>query len=313
MNSAAQARQSRAEVLKLARILHRDPESLSYLEDVPLADLQALRDQATDVLWSADGAAIGRLAAAGKLLPAGLNATLSERAFGPLLSARLAGQLEPDRAIDVAAKLPTGFLTDVAIELDPRRASEVIAGIPPQRIADITSELIRRGEYVTMGRFVGHISDAALRAALGAMDNGALLRVGFVMEDKDGLERLVAMLPARRMDGIIAAAAEQDLWLEALDLLSHLSEDRSRRIVHDALELEDAALESIVATVIEHELWAEVLLIAERDAVLQAKLADRLPALSAAQRKALARRAVQEGVIERLGPLGQALAAQPGR
>ena len=82
----------------------------------------------TETLYDADGGSLGRLAAASRLLPAGLTATIGQRAFGPLLSARLAGLLDPDRAVDVAAKLPPPFLADVAIELDPRRASELIAG-----------------------------------------------------------------------------------------------------------------------------------------------------------------------------------------
>ena len=59
---------------------------------------------------------------------------------------------------------------------------------------------------------------------------------------------------------------------------------------------------------IEHELWDEVLIIAEGDAALQAKLAERLPALPRAQRRTLAQRAAQDGVLDRLGPFGDALA-----
>jgi len=136
MSQAIDQLQARAEILKLARMLEREPSSLSYLEDLPVADLRILRDQITELLWSADGAAMGRLAVAAKLLPAGLSATMSERA-GPVLSAQLAGRLEPSRAIDVAAKLPIDFLADVAIELDPRRTSEVIAGF--RRVASVRS------------------------------------------------------------------------------------------------------------------------------------------------------------------------------
>jgi len=104
-------------------------------------------------------------------------------------------------------------------------------------------------------------------------------------------------------------AAEQDgLWLEALDLLSQVSEERRRELVATTLELDQAALEAIVATVVEHELWPEALVIAEHDTTLQDTLAERLPALPARQRQAIARRAKQLGVISRLGSLGVALA-----
>jgi hypothetical protein len=272
LSRASDTVQARAEILKLARMLEREPSSLAYLETVPLADLRTLRAQITQALWSPDGSGIGKLAAAAKLLPAGLSATISERALGPVISAQLAARLEPSRAVDVAAKLPTPFLADVAIELDPRRTSAVIAGIAPQRIGEITAELVARGEYVTMGQFVGHLDDDALRAALAAMDSADVLRVGFVLEDKDGLDRLLALMAPGRIAGIIGAAAEADLWLEALDLLGHLGPARRRQMIASARSLDDSVLQRIVAIVVEHELWPEARLIAEQDPRLEAKL-----------------------------------------
>lgn len=272
MSRATDALQARAEILKLARMLEREPDSLSYLEATPLAELRVLRGQVTDVLWSADSAALGRLAAAAGVLPAGLSATISERALGPLISAQLAGRLEPSRAIDVAAKLSTSFLADVAIALDPRRTSAVVTGIPARRIGEITAELIARGEWVTMGQFVGHLEDDALRAAVQEMDNADLLRIGFVLEDKGQLDHVLALLPKARIDGIIAAAAAEDLWLQALDLLAHLSAARRRSIVAGAKALDEATRAAMVAAVVEHGLWDEVRPIAEADPLLRAAL-----------------------------------------
>ncbi|HEY3725865.1 MAG TPA: hypothetical protein VGL51_01750 [Solirubrobacteraceae bacterium] len=309
MSRATGAPQTRAEVRKLARILDRDPDRLAYLEQLPLADLIELRERVTDVLWSSDGSALNRLAAASKLLPTAVSAAISERAFGPLLSARLAAKLEPSRAVDVAAKLSAPFLADVAIELDPRRASQVIAQMPPRQIGEVTRELIAREEYVTMGRFVGHLSDDAVAAALSETDDRALLRVAFVLEEKERLEKLIGLLPEQRLASIVRAAADDELWLEALDLLEHLSDGRRSAIVTAALDLDPATQESIVAAVLEHDLWNEVLVIAEHDPGLQSKLARRVSSLSAAQRREVAQRIREQGSIERLGPLGAALEA----
>ena len=131
MSRAAELLQSHAEVMKLARLLDREPDQLAYLERLSPADLRALRDSVTETLYDAHGGALGRLAAASRLLPSGLTATIGQRAFGPLLSARLAGLLDTDKAVDVATKLPPPFLADVAVELDPRRASDLIASIAP--------------------------------------------------------------------------------------------------------------------------------------------------------------------------------------
>jgi hypothetical protein len=250
--------QSRPEILKLARLLHRDPDSLSYLEALPVDDVRRLREQVTDVLFSANHKTFARLAAASKLLPAALNATIAQRAFGPVLAARITGQLEPSRAVDVAERLPPSFLADVATDLDPRRASDVIARIPPQQVAAITRELVRRDEYVTMGRFIGHLSDAAAAAALEATDDRALLRTGYVLEQKSRLEQVAELLGPERLEGVIDTARANDLWPEALDLLAHLNTDRQRRLIEQAVR-RDAVLESLVQAAERHGMWDEVL------------------------------------------------------
>ena len=307
MSQEFTAGEAHAEVLKLARILQREPDQLGYLEPLSPDDLRQLRERVTESLWSDNNHMLGRIAAASKLLPASVSAAIAERAFGAFVSARLASLLEPGRAVDVAAKLPPAFLADVAVELDPRRASEVIARIPPDRISEVTRELVQREEYVTMGRFVGHLSDEAVAAAWDVTDDRSLLRVAFVLDDKDRLDDLVGQLPERRLAKIVQTAADDALWLEALDLLGHLGDRRRSEIVATALELDDAALETITDAVLEHDLWGEVLIIAERDRSLQAKLAARLDSLTPAQRRAVGTRVRSAGAMERLGVLGEAL------
>jgi hypothetical protein len=206
----------RAEIVKLARLLHCEVERLAYLEEVAIEDLRALRERATQTLFGAQEGTLRRLAAASKLLPAGLIASLSQHPFGPMLSARITGLLDADRAVEIAARLPIEFLADVAVELDPRRASEVIAGIPAARISKITSALAERQEYVTMGRFVGHLGDEALCAALSALDDEALLQTMFVTEDRLPLDELTARLGEERIGCLHAAAERKGVRLEQL-------------------------------------------------------------------------------------------------
>ncbi len=276
MSRSAERLHGHAEVMKLARLLGREPDELAYLERLAPADLRALRDSVTETLYDANGSALGRLAAASRLLPAGVTATIGHRAFGPLLSARLAGLLDTDKAVDVATKLPPPFLADVAVELDPRRASALIAGIAPALIGQVTAELVARREYVTMGRFVGHLGDEAIAAAVATMDDEDLLQVAFVLEDESDLSRLFAKLPKGRSAGVIAAAAHDGLWLEALDLLNHLHKRQRKEMVLAALALDEAAQEAILDTIIAHDLADEVRLIAEHDASIEDRLAERL-------------------------------------
>ena len=275
MSHAADRLQSHAETMKLARLLGCEPQRLEYLERLSPQDLRGLRDSITEALYDAHDGSFGRLAAASRLLPSGLVATIGHRAFGPLLSARLAGLLETDKAVEVAGKLPPAFLADVAVELDPRRAQDLIANIAPALIGQVTAELVARREYVTMGRFVGHLGDEAITAALGTMDDEALLRIGFVLEDKAQLSRLLGRLSHRRAEGILAAAAREGLWLEALDLLNHLSESQRAEMVAATLALDEATLDAILDTIIEHDLSDELVLIAEYDDTIHERLSRR--------------------------------------
>lgn len=308
MSRAADLLQTRAEVLMLARLLDRDPGQLAYLEPLPAGEVRALRDAITEALHRGDGS-LHKLAAASRLLPAGLTATIGQHAFGPLLSARLAGLLDPGRAADVAGHLPPPFLAQVAVELDPRRASDLIGRLSPTLVGEVTAELVSRAEHVTMGRFVGHLSDEAIAASLEVMDDRMLLEVAFVLEDKDQLSRLLSMLPEERAAGIIAAAAENGLWVQALDLLNHLTDDQRHAMVVATLGLHTDALDSALNAIVEHDLWDEMLLIAEHDASIQDRLAHQLRTLPVARRRTVAERAEEHGALGRLGLVAQALTA----
>lgn len=253
------ALEARAEVAKLARLLGVDSASLDYLEAVPAEDLRRFRDQATDSLFDADRHVLQRVAAASRRLPTQLVATIGQHAIGPLLCARVTGLLEPGRAVDVAARLPDEFLTDIAVEMDPRRASDVIAAMPTDRVVEVARRLHEREEFVAMGRFVGHMSDEAIEACLDVIDDGALLRIAFVLEGKERLDRIVDLLPEGRLEGVIAAADEEDLWPEALDLVGHLGEARREEVAELTASQDDEVLDALVRAAHEESLWSALL------------------------------------------------------
>ena len=304
---------TRAEIAKLARLIGREPDSLAYLESVPADEIRALRDRTTEVLFRANGSTLNRLAAASKLLPVGLVASLGERAFGPMLSARIAALLEPSRAVEMAAKLPITFLADVAIDIDPRRAKDVIAGIPPRQIAQITRELARRDEYVTIGRFVGQMPNGSVAAGLAELDDAALLRVAFVLEAKESLSDLVELLPDERIDAIIDAASAQNLWAEALDLLTHLSSEQREEFAKHAGTHRQPVFDSLVRCAREFDMWQSLLPLAVHlPAQGQKRTASaiRKLGLSAAECQQVLSYAQAQGLTERLGPIREALEEQ---
>ena len=226
-----------AEILKLARVLGAEPARFGYLEKVDPGELQLLRAQVTDVLFDANLVVLQRMAGAAKLLPGPLLAKIAEKVFGPLLCARIAGVVDASRGIDIAKRLNPVFLADVAVELDPRRSSEIIAGIPARTVAAVAGELIRRKDWITIGRFVGHLPDPTVSACLQVIPNPALLQVAFVLDDKSRLDHIVGLLPRNRFDAIMKAAAEHDLWSPLLDLLDHLRPDTRAALIAQLAEL----------------------------------------------------------------------------
>lgn len=272
------ALERRAEVIKLARVLATDPEEIAYLERATPEDLRALREQATDALFEGDRDRLFKLALASRIIPSPIGAKIAHWALGPLLSARVTGLLDPSKAVDLAKRLPAGFLADVAIDLDPRRAREVIERLPAEQVAEIAGELARRDEEVTMGRFVGYLDDEALGAAMAKIDDGSLLRTAFVMEDKDRLDDVLSLLPQERLAGVMHAADRDGLWAEALDLLDHMSKERQGALAEIAAS--EGLLESLTATASAEGLWDVVLPV--------------IPAMSEASRLTLAHLPVVE-------------------
>jgi len=223
--------ESAAEIAKLARLLGVERHALAYLEVVSAAELASFREQLTDTLYDGDRERFQRIAAAAKVVPGQISAAIAQRALGPMICARLAGLVDTDKAVDIAKRLPTKFLADVTVEIDPRRAAAVIAKVPPKLVGDVAAELTARDETVTLGRFVGYVSDDGLRAALPRIDEPTLLRTAFVMEGKERLDHVISLVPKERLAQIIRAAEHEDLWPEAFDLLGHLGPRSSTDLV----------------------------------------------------------------------------------
>jgi hypothetical protein len=231
---------TRPEILRLSRLLGVPPQRLDYLAGVDPAELRVFRRQVADTLFDADLTVLRRMAAASRLLPAGVLARIAENVFGPLLCARIAGLVEPARAVDVAKRLSSGFLADVAVELDPRRTGEIIARIPDDTAVEIAGELARRADWLTIGNFVGHLPDETVRRCLGVVDDVALLQVAFLLEDRSRAARVVELLPAARRRGLLRTAAAHDLWPAAFGVLVQLAPDRRREFADTLAALDQS-------------------------------------------------------------------------
>lgn len=300
--------QDRAEILRLARLLRKQPEELEFLLAVPDADLRAFRDQVTESLFGAHAAALRRLGSAAKLLPNPVIAKVGSTVFGPLLCARVAGELDPGKATDVAKRLPESFLADVAVELDPRRAQRIIEALPTDTVVRTAVVLAGRDDWITLGRFVGFLPEEKIGACLRALDDTHILRTAFAVDDPSAVPTVIDLLPAQRLTGLLRAAADGDLWPTLLTIVGQLRDEQVAQLAGLLGGLDDGVLPGLLDVVAEHDLWDTLLpLAAAMPADSQQALADAAGRLTLDTRTVIAQRAKAIGVLDDLGPLAVAL------
>lgn len=247
-----------AELGRLARLLHVPETGLEFLHTADVDSLRQLRTAASRLLLDSRRTLFGRIAAASKLLPTALVARIAEHSMGPLLCARVAGEMATARAIDIARHLKPEFLARAAVHLETQRACELTAALPIERVAAVAQELIRRREYIVLGELVDTLPLSIVQAILPAIDDGeALLRSAFFLEHTGRIADMLAVLPEPTLHAVIrtAAAEDSDLWPHALALMSSVPEPWQRRLVELALRDDEATLGSMVRGVIRHALW----------------------------------------------------------
>lgn len=270
-----------AETTRLARLLQVPEDQLGYLLPLGSEALRELRERVNATLFDETRSMFQRVAAASKLLPVAAIAKIGEKVFGPLLCARVAGMLAPERALEVALRLPDLFLADVSVQLDPRSAREVIGHMPADRVAAVAAILLQRRDYVTMGRFVDYLSRETIRSVLGSIrDDAALLHLAFYVENKARLNDIAGLLSTERLRRIVAVAESSNLWAEALALISHIEGDLQRRLGDIAAEHDETVLTRMLGIAQEQDLWDALLPVVGAMSQDKRQRLARLPALA---------------------------------
>lgn len=252
----------RAEIAKIARLLGTEASELPYLEAIKPEGLIKFRDQLVDLFYGGEVGGLQRFVGPSKILPSSLIASVTQEAVGPVLTARIAGLVDPSQAIAVVGRLPTEFLADVAVEIDPRRVPGIIGGLDSDVMHEIAVQLIKRKEYVAIGRFVAYVSGEQLADTFDIAKDVDLLQIAFVLEDKDHLSLAVSLLPDKRLRGIMRAAGKNDLWAEAIDLVLHLDDEQYIRVIDMVAEESDEILDALVRTAHDESLWSLVVPVA---------------------------------------------------
>ena len=241
--------QTRAELVKLSRVLGAKEADVAFLAPLGVDALRKLEDRISRTLFDEYRGAFQRLADASRLLPASLVAKMSELVFGPVISARVSGLMPPARAIEVAAKLKPRFLADVTMQLDPRSASELLALMPTPIVIEVARLLLQRQEYVTMGRFVDDLTDEAIRAVTDSLDDDqALVRIGFFVERRERLNELVDLLGAERIRRVVGAVAAgpADVQAAGLAMMSQFTHKQLGRFGEAAIALGPKVLNGLI-------------------------------------------------------------------
>lgn len=249
----------RAELQKLARLLDTEAEALEFLAEKPAAELRELREGVAEAMFKRHNSSFRLLANLSGLLPAAITARIAHLALGAFLAGRVTGEMTPKRAVAIARKLPTDFLAETSLYIEPSRARPVLAAMPADMIEKVAVILVGQREFITMGRFVGAVSEAALFRVIDRLDDEALLHIGFYVEDAGRLDRILEYLDDDRLRGVIETATRQSLWPEALSLVQLVGDAQKGRLGDLVAREDEAVLDSLIHVAQEQSLWPEVL------------------------------------------------------
>jgi len=247
---------SSPELQKLAHQVGADAVSLGFLAGVPAEDLRTLRGQIGEALFQADKHYFAKVAGLSKNIPAPIAAKVTEFALPPLIAARVAELLEPNKAVDLVGRISGGYLAKVAAAMDPSRAPHIISKIPPDKVALVARELAAQGEWVVIGGFVSTVSDAGLRASIGVFTGEQLLRIGFVLDDTARLGEIAEMLTDKQVDEVLGAAGEHALWPELNELAANLTDAEASRLAAQLVEAPAVVQAAVAAAAADGSLTA---------------------------------------------------------
>ena len=250
-----------SELDKLGLTLDVDTEALGFLDHVAAEQLRTLRVAIYEVLYQEDRVLFARMAAVAKRLPVAVTLQIAER-LGPLLTARVASEIPSGRGVEIARKMSTTFAADVCVDLDPRRTRDLIVHLPTGWLVEVALELARRGDFVTMSRFVDFVSDRAVQGVVEAMDDETdLLRVAFYMGAKNRMDHFFRMLPPKRLEALILRVEDDpdELLPALLSLLIHVSYGLKRELGNIAAAQDESVLTGYVRATQRLDLWPDIL------------------------------------------------------
>ncbi len=235
--------------MKLARALGTTTDEVAFAATLPHEDIRRLRERVIDALYDEHRAAFQRVATIARALPTAVNVRITLRAFPPLLAARVAGEMSPERAAELADRMPVDYLAEACVHLDPRRAAPLVRNMRPERVLDVVTELVARGDFITLGRLLDSATERVVRDVAATVSTEALLRIGFYAESGDQLTRAVSLLTRDRLHDVVreALSGPPELASAGLALIGRLEDEELRGHLADhAAESDDETLTALL-------------------------------------------------------------------
>ncbi len=247
----------RAELEKFAVTLNTSVAELGFLAHLDVAALRELRAAASAALFDRHVKRFQRLADSTKLLPNKLVAVITAKVIPPAVSAQITGLLEPDDAVDLAARLDVDYLADICVAMDPRRAAPVLQAMPSTTVVEVAMEMLRRRDFMPMARFVDALTEDQISAVAQRMTSEGLLQVGFFVESEARLSQLIGLLSDAQLAGTMPAAAAQDgqLWPQVLSLVERLDPAQQGRLGNLLASATPEILDSLNQALFDRDLW----------------------------------------------------------
>ena len=238
---------ARVEVAKLATELQCAPEELAFLEKLGVTELRELRGAITESLFARHEARFAGVAGLTKLVPTKVAAKIAQVALGPLVTARIAGAVDPKVAASMAQAIPADFLCEVAALIDPARVVKLMPLLPDDLVIEVGRLLIERERLLALARFVPVVPTATALAVVEGAEPRRTLQVALFTEDPAALEGIVHGMADDQLLAIVADAVDGDEVDDVVTLIAGLGEASQDRLVRLSAGIEGrrALLEAI--------------------------------------------------------------------
>lgn len=192
---------------RLAQVLHRKPEELTYLKAVDAEALMKLRTLTQNSFIDQFKDLFVKLANSGKILPDTISALLCRKVFGPALTAHMSYFVAADRAARMCKHFDADFMAAIAREQVPERAKALLDGLPVDLMRQVMRKMLATKDYHIMGAFLDHLPEQKAETLMQELrDVADHLRISGFAQHKDRVARLAIKLDEAKLREMITVA-----------------------------------------------------------------------------------------------------------